>query len=731
MSGIASSKDEERGRRREETLFRLTAVSVLFTANVFVFGPFDLFSINVDEFSFSLFEFYLFSIPLLTASTLALIGLGWFLSRWRVMGECYVAIVFCVSVLTWIDGNLLAKDFVMEDQGFDFDLWSIKGAFDVSLWLLAPLMAIFFHERLNRHVAFFAVAMFMVQGFGMIGLGVSRPGIWRAKPTRAEGAEVLRKIRGFSRRRNVIHIVVDEMQSDLLAEAVRSNSALYGKKLSGFTFFENCLANYEKTRMSVPSFLTSIPFVNEEPLDDYLERSYNEENVILLLSRHGYSADVVTVPPVMFDSAKYNVYAPRADFELERLLANQEKWFLLDCVIHKRFPEFIKAIMCANPDAFPHRFLYPNAHFLTLNYFSCKRFVESLAERATVDREEPVYKFFHLMGAHDPCVLNEKGEYDPSAPLSDSRKRAVQQAYFFDVIVSFLDKLRALGIYDSSLIVIHSDHGGYVPVAKGEGRNLRFPPNHPMGEALTGRVLATLLVKPPRAKGELAWSQAPVELMDVPATIAGCLGVSADFFGGDAFAEESGGPRHYYCLSKEINEKIYDRITEFSINGDVLDVDHWRLKATHRCSNLKKDAPSYALGTIVDMRKGGSFKRFYSRGWGSDDKGSWVMGRRAAIQLSLAESATDDLVVRFDVAFHPDSTGGGKSARLSAYVNGEFAWGKSFHDKTEASEAFSIPFELVEKTDNILITFMAGETGGEASRRLLIKRFLVTAKGAN
>ena len=87
---------------------------------------------------------------------------------------------------------------------------------------------------------------------------------------------------------------------------------------------------------------------------------------------------------------------------------------------------------------------------------------------------------------------------------------------------AFLNRLRALGVYDSSLIVISSDHGiGLQPrqfVARSPRSGWRL-------SVIAGKAMALLVVKPPSARDPCASRQAPTAITDIPVTVADALGV--------------------------------------------------------------------------------------------------------------------------------------------------------------------------------------------------------------
>ena len=90
----------------------------------------------------------------------------------------------------------------------------------------------------------------------------------------------------------------------------------------------------------------------------------------------------------------------------------------------------------------------------------------------------------------------------------------------------FLGKLRELGLYDSSLIVVSSDHGVALPPEGFPGDRDIF--GGPLSE-MSGSSLALLVVKPPHSTGPLRISASPSAISDVPATIVDTLGLENPF----------------------------------------------------------------------------------------------------------------------------------------------------------------------------------------------------------
>lgn len=138
---------------------------------------------------------------------------------------------------------------------------------------------------------------------------------------------------------------------------------------------------------------------------------------------------------------------------------------------------------------------------------------ESIAERWIGDhKSSPFFYFLHLYEPHVP--------YDPPEPFrSRHQNRYDGEIATSDAIVGrFLDRLRALGLYDRALIMLTSDHG--------EGLGDHGEQQHSIliyREALQ----VPLLVKLPRSARAGQTVAANAQLIDLFPTVTSLLGIEA------------------------------------------------------------------------------------------------------------------------------------------------------------------------------------------------------------
>jgi hypothetical protein len=236
---------------------------------------------------------------------------------------------------------------------------------------------------------------------------------------------------------------------------------------------------------------------------------------------------------------------------------NREKWLFLDMSNHNEYLKFQSGV----------------AHLLF------KKFVEDVS---VSDSPKPRYKFFHSLVTHAPTNLGSDCDI-----LDEEKHAGVTTVDFIKCglghFVDLLDKLRALGIYDETMIVLSSDHGDYwmdesVKFGKFKKRGI------PVG--VTTRASATLAIKPFNARGNVTQTEVPVSLRDIPETILAANGLgqktspSVAFEPRDVFSVSPTENRereylHYVWEHKYWAEEVLPPITTYKINGRIKDPQSW------------------------------------------------------------------------------------------------------------------------------------------------------------
>ena len=152
-----------------------------------------------------------------------------------------------------------------------------------------------------------------------------------------------------------------------------------------------------------------------------------------------------------------------------------------------------------------------------------------------------------------------------------------------DLVSEFLDRLRSFGIYDSSLIVVSSDHGTALDPKgfrrQSDGLPLRRGPSTARLSHIAGTAEAIMMIKPPGAAGPLIVSQAPTMQSDLPATVFDVLSLSHGFSGQPMLQRDPDEQRSrtysMYDVSQGFPEGYLKRLDLLTIDGRLLDAGLW------------------------------------------------------------------------------------------------------------------------------------------------------------
>ena len=149
-----------------------------------------------------------------------------------------------------------------------------------------------------------------------------------------------------------------------------------------------------------------------------------------------------------------------------------ETFKLLDLSFFRLTPHFLKKHIYNDHQWFFQSILYNDQHPIFW-YFSHNGFLTDLAQNMNLRRENPTYKYFHLMSTHWPFVIDgSDGNCNyAGGSLSIKRETATwQMQCTLDVVITLFHKMKELGIYDDALIIIMGDHGAQVTPLRYDSR---------------------------------------------------------------------------------------------------------------------------------------------------------------------------------------------------------------------------------------------------------------------
>jgi hypothetical protein len=282
--------------------------------------------------------------------------------------------------------------------------------------------------------------------------------------------------------------------------------------------------------------------------------------------------------------ARYTIPTPYGTYQdYVRFTALQ----LFDLAAFRHAPQALKASVYNNDHWLWQRILAPGSletqQSRTARASSHAAFFTELTERLKVGVDAPVYQFIHVAIPHPPVVLDAECSFVEPGPTSRSNY-AEQSRCAVGLVGRMLDRLRALGVYDESVIVVTSDHGWRVPRRHHPLAGVATPAGNLQSVALTAMPL--LVVKPRGAAGPLRTSIAPTSITDVAATIADLAGLPAGLFPGQPalkIEEDVRRSRSFAFHSwrdADWRREYMDSLHVFAVDGPIHDPRSWRFRET-------------------------------------------------------------------------------------------------------------------------------------------------------
>jgi len=641
-------------------------------SNIFLFGPFTIYQTNIHEFVIPLLSILrLFFLPALFIM-LVFITICLFLPQR--FHERYVSLVFALSILLWLQGNLLLWNYGFADgRGLNWnnllpDWIDATGAvlllfiIDGTVWFAGLFVAFKFYKRIYKNSSFLSITLFSLQLLYLIFASVQTPEVWKkdySHPLSPPDA-----IFEFSSKQNVIHIILDEFQSTIFEEIINEDADRYYTAMEGFIFFKENTGAFPTTGMSLRAIFSEQCYQNDIPIQDFINNADQGKAITDVLYDNGYEVDLV-VPFDYYRRGRYtNFYRIAVPYGVTKQQYEQvNAAAMLDLVLFRYAPHFLKETKfkswlwlsffnftkAGKTKNLITELDQKSVAFEGSQHLAHKIFLQDTIDNVSVKRRKPVYKLIHLTTTHFPAVLREDCEpAEHTLPWTWDNIKP-QTKCSFDHFIEFLDKLKLIGIYESSFIILHADHGYWKIRNSVDQINLKnsdkllagyFPNDKEHFSRIVCSALPLLAIKLPYNNGPLKISSVQTTLTDIPATIGAVLNLPVSFNGQSVFdinPEENRERRfYYYDRAARSEDDFFYRLDEFIITGSPFDKASWRFVSYHspkRWHQIQK----IDLGTH-------EASRFLHSGW-SDYEGSqgglsfqWALGNAASIRFSLPKN---------------------------------------------------------------------------------------------
>ncbi len=531
-----------------------------------IYAPFELYALNTQDLWFSLKDFWYIPLACGTFAMAVAAILGLLLSG--MLLKIYTGIIFGAGICIYVQGNFLNLK-LGEITGSDIDWTQYKGRMILNLFLwvfiicFITVLCIFFDKKKKQEITskiISIVSLFMTAMLFATLTVLIVPCLQESGKQPEEGYPTDKDLLTLSDNTNVLVFVLDTYDVNYFKQALEE-APEFEEQLDGFIWFDNFSGCYPLTTWAVP-FMLSGNYCQQG--DPYAQVGINSEKRLYLdeLAENGYEMSFYT---------QYNLVPSRAGktainyVDADCVISNHKAFTVLlyRLVMCKYFPDICKPFVWLSPNDFEERKHLDSVHRIyTTNNLTL---VDSLDQQEmTANKDRAQFKFIHIDGTHLPSNIDEWGHRTED----DSLIEQIPIKGSLRLVLRYLDEMKALNIYDNSVIIITADHGvNYRSDASFDPNMFNSP---------------VFLVKPRGTHGSLTVNHTPSSQSDLGATILDLAGIDTDLtaYGVSVFDEngEREKKRYYYKVeptgSSITGESLY-MLTEYEITPDGTSPDNF------------------------------------------------------------------------------------------------------------------------------------------------------------
>jgi hypothetical protein len=631
----------------KEKVITNALVSSLLGLTISFFAPLQLYYTNILEFQFRFSEIasFIFFVTFLFILVLSVI-----LSTLKkaLLHQKIVSLFFVISILFWIQGNILVWNFgVFDGKEIHWNEYKFQGFIEFSIWFILLIFSLIKSSTIYRFIRPGCISLIIIQ---CISIFIS----WYQAPAEPEWKNYSVNTTSnfvYSSEKNIIILLLDTFQTDIFQEIINEDPSIKNE-FNGFIYFRNSLGGFSTTYPSVPLILTGEYYDNSVPIQEYIKKSFIEKSLPLILNRHGYQVDLF---PLTNSTIYLNEDIVDSNFKVRNYNSKKGTFELYSVALFRYMPIYAK------------KYFY-GFNFRNINDYVYERdleFVKKAIEDSKVRASKPTFKFFHLWGAHPPFQLNERLMFE-NLPY-DRQGYKTQAKAAIEITKKFLTSLKNIGAYENSMIFIIGDHGFGTFGINYAGKLIY--------NSVVGSGIPLILVKPFGSNGDLKISDAPVSLSDIPKTVLTELGIENDNNGLSMLDIKEDSTRErkflYYEWGNVWDKEYLPSMQEYIVSGFSWDDKFWRKTYRIYTSNGIEEAapPLYQIGSVIQFGKGGNAQVFQEMGWSpSEEDGlTWTNGKMASLAFSITEPKTD---LKLSADFTPFISGEINKQSVNVFVNG-------------------------------------------------------------
>lgn len=418
---------------------------------LFIYSPMEFYFTNQDDFLYDIF--HLFRVMLPVGLLIFIVSFLFLLTLKRICEKFYYFILygyFSVFLILYLQGTFFSYYLpTFDGSSVNWSSLSIH-RYESIILILAIFALIFFlahkfgREKSEQLISTASLLIGLILVLASILSGVSSGGFKNKDDKIITDDGIML----YSTDENFLILLLDAVDADCFSSLLEENPS-WEEMLTDFTFFPDTMSAYPYTQLSIPFLLSGSWYEEQQSFVDYTTSAYSNSPLFHLLSNEGYhlsgyNRDFSNIPEIdtIFENVqKASGIADPIKFAILQLELTGYRYFPFDL---KRF---------CTIDSYS---MWIDCFLRSENgsqYFERPDYTYSLLSKPAVTTPDRQFKFIYTAGAHIPFLYDENVVETADATYESSI------AACMTIVDTWLNQLKAAGVYDNSVILVLADHG--------------------------------------------------------------------------------------------------------------------------------------------------------------------------------------------------------------------------------------------------------------------------------
>lgn len=586
-----STEAEPKKWKNRKRILPAILVSISIPLILCVALPFEIYSNNIWEFLFDIWDFLPLCIAIGVLVTAVILCVLLFVPER--LYKIYSLIVLVFALLLFLQGNYLnaGLNSLAGDNLGNGSTSVASKIINLIIWLvlIGGAVGVSFIKDKKGIIGIVSIVLSVVIIIAHLVIPVfaifSNDDIFMSKDDKlssGDGTDLpqfmsTKNLTTISSNNNIFYFVIDRFDEYYAEDVYDSDPELFDM-LDGFTSFKDNIALYGRTFPSVPYLLTDYKFETSLYREQNLKKAYDNNTTLKTLHENGYKIDLYgqnyydypiagNLPDYVENVSTVYEYDVKNPFMLAL--------HMVGLAVYRCSPHLMKPLYSKVNSSSCNSFVIMKDADGYVDYNSDNKKALKLVKGSRFETvEENVFTFMHFEGCHAVNVDYKDGRACPSKKEAKKTKKLVREC--FETIKLYINALKAAGegVYENATIIITGDHA-----TPGKDKEI------------TSSRLTALFVKPSGSAGEkLKFSYAQVAHENLWATIMQSEKIQTEEDYGISLFDIDENDRdrtrkHIWQTweSNSLDEYYYD------IKGSGRTFDNWELVATTHADKFLMD----------------------------------------------------------------------------------------------------------------------------------------------